>query len=326
MSKKIVNTLIEEGKIQIVDDKRYSFICVKCNTLTYGSLPKLVHKSKKYNGLCGDCKRKNTCLERYGVERPLQSDTIRKKAEQTCLERFGETKPFYSLNVLEKAKDTKERVYGYRNPFDSKEVQDSIHKNNLEKYGVEHVLQSKKIKEKQEQTCLDRYGTKYPCQLDTVKEKSKQTNLDKYGVEYFAQSTEAAKYHKTKYFYNELNFDSSWELAYYIYCVDHNVPVILHPTTIPYSFENHKCYYQPDFLINNSELVEIKGSHFLSVNNELINPFEKSKVSRQKSIAKQKCMNDNNVRIISLNEISPMLEYIKDTYGKNYLASFKIQK
>lgn len=55
---------------------------------------------KKHNGLylCSSCSRKTkeyeekihkTCLEKYGVENPSQSEEIKTKKEQTCLKNYG---------------------------------------------------------------------------------------------------------------------------------------------------------------------------------------------------------------------------------------------
>ena len=42
--------------------------------------------------------------------------------------------------------------------------------------------------------------------------------------------------------------------------------------------------------------------------------------------AKHQCMIKNNVKIISVEEIKPILDYINEKYGKNYLKQFKYEK
>ena len=39
--------------------------------------------------------------------------------------------------------------------------------------------------------------------------------------------------------------------------------------------------------------------------------------------AKHQCMVANNVKILTNKDIQPILIYVKNTYGKNYLKSFK---
>jgi len=70
--------------------------------------------------------RKQTCLEKYGVEYSSQSDTVKDKVKATNLERFGV-----------------EQV------FSSKKVQEQIRKTNLEKYGTEYPSQNETVKEKE---------------------------------------------------------------------------------------------------------------------------------------------------------------------------------
>lgn len=45
-----------------------------------------------------------------------------------------------------------------------------------------------------------------------------------------------------------------------------------------------------------------------------------------KDYAKYECMIKNNVKIISDEEIKPILDYINEKYGKNYLKQFKYEK
>ena len=151
---------------------------------------------------------KQTCLEKYGVEHPLQSSLIKNKSKQTCLEKYGVENPMFSKSVKNKLNQTYLKKYGVENPSQSeliknkkkqtclerygvenphqlKDVKDKAKQTCLERYGVEYSLQSHEIQNKSKQTCLDKYGVENPHQLKSVKDKAKQTCLDKYGVEYF---------------------------------------------------------------------------------------------------------------------------------------------
>ena len=86
-----------------------------------------------------------------------------------------------------------------------------------------------------------------------------------------------------KYLYNNINFDSSWELAYYIWLTDNNIEFEYQPNI---SFEymvNGKIHkYFPDFLIND-EYIEIKGNQFFDKDNNLINPYTKRILVKKKT-------------------------------------------
>ena len=129
-------------------------------------------------------KRKKTCLEKYGVENPMQSEEFKQKHRDTCLERYGVESPLQSEEIRQKGKETLLRKYGVKNPFQSEEIKQKIAQRNLDKYGVEYPMRNEDIKEKFRQTCLRRHGVKYPFQSEDIKEKFKQTNILKYGVKY----------------------------------------------------------------------------------------------------------------------------------------------
>lgn len=109
--------------------------------------------------------RKQTCIEKYGVEYSSQAETVKDKVKATNLERFGT-----------------EYVFG------SKEIQEQIRKTNMEKYGVEYCSQREDVKEKVIATCLERFGTEHPSQSDEIKFKMKETSVENYGVAYPSQN------------------------------------------------------------------------------------------------------------------------------------------
>ena len=59
-------------------------------------------------------------------------------------------------------------------------------------------------------------------------------------------------------YYKGIHCDSSWELAYVVYCIDHNIPIRRCKDRIPYEANGILKYYTPDFVINESEIIEIK--------------------------------------------------------------------
>ena len=142
-------------------------------------------------------KSHQSCLERYGVENPMQLDSIKEKSKQTCLNKYGVEHPTQSQEVRNKVKQTCLERYGVENPMQFKETQNKHKQTCLDKYGVEYPAQSQEIQNKTEQTCLERYGTKnytqsqdYRSRHDEIQTKVKQTCLERYGSEYYTQSEE----------------------------------------------------------------------------------------------------------------------------------------
>ena len=59
--------------------------------------------------------------------------------------------------------------------------------------------------------------------------------------------------------YAGIKYDSTWELAYIIYNIDHNIPIARNNVAFCYTNADKKsARYYPDFVVNGN-IVEIKG-------------------------------------------------------------------
>ena len=114
---------------------------------------------------------------------------------------------------------------------------------------------------------------------------------------------------KVQYILDNIVFDSSWELAYYIYLRDYGIPFEYHPDIeIPYKLEedDEKFHiFHPDFKVHD-KLIEIKGTHLAEGLNE-------------KEVAKIELMDKLGIDVITGNDIKPFLQYAEKTYGKGFL-------
>lgn len=164
-------------------------------------------------------------------------------------------------------------------------------------------------------------------QAEFFKEKSKQTCIEKYGTENAILNYDIFVKSKQKYYYDERYFDSSWELAYYIWLKDNNIDFEYQPDIkFKYIYNNEIHYYHPDFKIDN-KLQEIKGNLFFennNINEKMICPFNRQLDDLYES--KHQCMIANNVQILTENDIKEYIIYVKLNYGINFLKNCKIQK
>ena len=160
-------------------------------------------------------KIKNTNLERYSCENPMQNEEIRNKEIQTLREKYGEGIINISQvkEIQDKIKDTNLERYGCENAMQNEEIKNKVKATNLERHGVEYPMQSKEILNKSKEThlkhygcerpsqskkirgkiknkCLEHYGCENPSQSEKVKDKKKETTMKHYGVEYCSQSEE----------------------------------------------------------------------------------------------------------------------------------------
>lgn len=100
-----------------------------------------------------------------------------------------------------------------------------------------------------------------------------------------------------KGWYKGIFCDSSWELAYVIYCIDNNIPIKRNTVHRHYIWNNKQENYIPDFIVNN-DIVEIKG------------------YKSDRWLAKLKYNPD--IKVLYKNELNKIFEYVINKYGKNY--------
>lgn len=104
-----------------------------------------------------------------------------------------------------------------------------------------------------------------------------------------------------KGYYKGIYCDSTYELAYLIYCLDHNIDIKRCEETFEYEYNGKKHKYHPDFVVN-GEIVEIKG-----YKSELVE-------IKAKSINKP-------YKILYWQDLEQYFKYVSQTYNKKYIKS-----
>ncbi len=100
--------------------------------------------------------------------------------------------------------------------------------------------------------------------------------------------------------------DSSWELAWVIYNLDHGIKFERCKEKFKYEFEGKISTYNPDFILSTGEYVEIKGwscPKWIAK----VNAFPKTK----------------RLIIIGVTEINKYIEYVKNNYGENFISLYE---
>ena len=97
--------------------------------------------------------------------------------------------------------------------------------------------------------------------------------------------------------------DSSWELAWVIYNLEHDVSFSRNRIGFDYQYNNKTYKYYPDFIIDNT-YYEIKG-------------YMNDKVN-----AKIKSF-PNKLIVLYKNDMKPYLEYVKKKYGKDFIKLYE---
>lgn len=270
----------EKDSIRISDLK-----CERCGSFFEMSY-KIFTKKKTENlpFLCKKCRLSETYYK--------SND----KRQKTLKNKYGVTNNLHIKSVEQKIKDgwtekskkTKQLKYG---AYFSKEKIEKTNKTLIEKYGsLENAY--KQRYEKIQNVFQSKYGTKYPLMF----------------------------YSHKKYGFDDNLFDSSWELAYYIWLKDKGISFEYHTQKIEYIGDDGKNHtYFPDFIVN-GKIVEIKGDHFFNEKGEPFNKYTKRSWKAKYDLILQK-----GGQIFRFEDIKPYLSYVKENYGDGFLKQWKIK-
>lgn len=99
--------------------------------------------------------------------------------------------------------------------------------------------------------------------------------------------------------------DSSWELAYLIYCLDHGIKIERCTESFDYEYEGQKHKYFPDFIVEGT-YIEIKG-------------FNTDKVQAKIKYFPQ----DKAYKILYNTDLSNVFNYVKEKYGKDFIKLYE---
>lgn len=300
----------------------FSFICSECNEKRIARkdtkslkifickycLNKISHTGKKQSIEVIEKRKKSfkkTCQEKYGVDNVFQLEKVKNKIKETSLIKYGIETPGKSKQAIEKQKQTMVERYGVEYFSQNDFLKEKSNLTKLEKYGNKNYNNREKCK----QTCLKKYGVDNSFKSEAVREKWQQTMLEKYG------STHPFFGHSF-YEYDNIIFDSSWELIYFVYLKLNNINFKYHSKRLEYYKENKKHTYEVDFEIG-QKLIEIKGPQFFK-DSHLYNPFTESFEKE-----KEQCMLENNVVIIS--DISKEKRFVFEKFGNDFIECHRIK-
>ena len=217
-------------------------------------------------------------------------------------------------NVQQKIIATNRENLGVDYPMQSKAVQEKSKNTCFIKYSASHFSCTKEWKEKVTITNQQNLGVDYPMQSKAVQEKAQQNYFNETGFLHPLQNPAVQKKSKQKYKYQEIQFSSSIEIAYYIWLTDHKIPFIYQPKPFKYlDNKNKEHLYFPDFyLINTREYIELKGdNHFKDGKLVDISCTDKNYIAE----AKMECMKKNNVKIILYSDMFDILKYCQTKFG-----------
>jgi len=256
-------------------------ITIGCDNLFCKSFREILENNTHYCRSClktlSNIKRKQTCVNKYGVQTVMSLKETKEKIKETSLQKYGVEFPFQSELVKDKIKKTNIERYGCDNPNQNNTIREKGKKTCLEKYGVEHILQSDIFKEKYKSIILEKFGVENPSQNEEIKQKKISTSLKNYGVEHPMQNSEVLSNniknnYKTKpYIFpsgkvEQIQGDEKYALDELIYSekIDENdiitgikyVPIIWY---LGKDYKKHR-HYVDIFISSQNRCIEVKST------------------------------------------------------------------
>ena len=204
---KIINTKDDPFEIQSLKDyyndkhKYIKFKCIRCGKI---EIKRDVSIEKLSELVCGPCLRKEGTFKAHGSY--TWNNPNKRKA--TCVEKYGVDNPA-------KLDKNKQILRDRANTDFYEKRQEKIRQTCLNKYGVDNVAKSEISKQHSKETCMKKYGVDHPMKTPEGFKKAAWKNI----------------------FYDNEYFDSSWELAYWIWCKNHKLAIA----------RNHQGFLQPIF-------------------------------------------------------------------------------
>jgi hypothetical protein len=102
--------------------------------------------------------------------------------------------------------------------------------------------------------------------------------------------------------YRGIHCNSTWELAYIIWHLDHEIPIKRCTQNFNYSWKGQIRRYNPDFIVDN-HIVEIKG---------YLDDLAKAKLAAAKACGVE-------IELLQQKEIQPFIDYVFEKYKPNQL-------
>lgn len=99
--------------------------------------------------------------------------------------------------------------------------------------------------------------------------------------------------------------DSSWELAFVIYNLEHGIQFERNKKRFTYTFNNKEYHYLPDFIVD-GKYVEIKGY------------WCEQWEAKYKQFPK-----NETLQVLTKNEIQTYLNYVIDKHGKDFISLYE---
>jgi len=139
---------------------------------------------------CNHVKNEKTCLEKWGVKNPMQSEEVKLKLKKSLQSKYGVDWYSKTSEWKDKFRNKSQEKWGVDNPSKSDIIIDKIKKSNNAKWGVDWPMQSKEIMDKSIKTSQKKWGVDRYSERDEWPMDLKRISQEKWGVDNYYQTEE----------------------------------------------------------------------------------------------------------------------------------------
>lgn len=169
-----------------------------------------------------------------------------------------------------------------------------------ERFGIDKANEIKNKVSKGLKKCYETYSSSEANKRRI--EKIKKTAAERHSIGGLRSGSGRGK----KGWYKGYFCDSTWELAYVIYNLEHGIPFSRNTKSFDYVFNGENKKYYPDFLLETGEYVEVKGYY-----------------TKQFAAKIEQFPKEHTLIIYDKNKISLYLDYAINKYGKDFYSLYE---
>lgn len=281
--------------------------------------------SKKCIYILRNEKSKNTSLMKYGTTYPTQNKqeniNIVKKRKQTCLERYGVECIANDPEFRERKKQKCLEKYGVEYAFQSDEVKEKIKQTCLERYGTNWTFQDDLSHKKHKETLLAKYGVENSFLIPDVVEsfkirkteiQQKRENTKRKNKTFGASYPENRTYKLLISLFNENDVIRQYKEERYPYNCDFYIKSLDLFIECNYFWTHHTHFFNKE---NEEDILELKRM----INLSETKPFYKNAITvwTKTDLEKRNIALQNNLNYLVFWNIQDCIEWI-NTYKNEF--------
>jgi hypothetical protein len=167
LTQELYDELMGKRRMSVADvffyiKEKYTFATVRkyAEKYGYGTLNRSAAASRGHN------RSRATCLKKYGVMNPSQSEEIKEKKKETTMKNYGVEHHMQSPEIIQKRDETCLEKYGSKNVSQNQDIKDKKSNTFMNNYGVDNIFKRSDLMKKYWVATLGVDNPKYDSEIN----------------------------------------------------------------------------------------------------------------------------------------------------------------